>query len=192
VSQKRTRKKRRNRGYKVKRLMGGNAKFLTAMGDFSCHYQRNAKTKLLLDSGCTDNICSKEFAENHSMHIDDTQEGLKTYKQVNGTKVKDIATAWWETTVVGQDMTTEFAVLPELGTKEAILGYVWMRDWDIKQDFGSGEIEIERNNPIGKTLSQIAEVMVSNALQEKMKKQEEKSWKEVIPEKYHKYEKAFN
>jgi hypothetical protein len=36
-----------------------------------------------------------------------------------------------------------------------------MSDWETKQDFGSGEMEIVRNNSIGKTLSAVAQIMVT-------------------------------
>lgn len=165
---------------------------MAAMGDYSCHYQSNANTKLLIDSGSTDNMCSESLANRHNMVIDKSPRGLRTYEQMNGTRVTATATAWWETRILGQEMTVEFAVLPEMGTDKAVLGYTWLRDWEVKQDFGTGDLELGRNTPIGKTLSRIAKEMIHTAHIDKKKAMEGKTWQQVIPKIYHKYAKAFD
>lgn len=188
---KKQRLKRRQR-YQVQKIRGGTAKFLAQMGDYSCHYVSNNKTKFLLDSGSTDNMCTEQFAERHGMVIDRSPGGLRTYEQMNGTKVKAIATAWWETRVLGQEMIIEFAVLPTMGGDNAVLAYTWLRDWEVKQDFGTGEIEIGRKQPIGKILSKMAKTMLETSHVKKRKEMEGKTWEEVIPKEYHKYGKAFD
>jgi hypothetical protein len=167
--------------YAVKRITGGYAKFLAQMGDNSCHYISNNKTKLLWDSGSTDNICSKDFAERHGMVIDECKFRLKTYEQMNGSKVQAVTTAWRETRILGQDMVVEFGVLPEMGGDEAVLRYTWLKDWKIKQDLGTGDLEIGRNNPIGKVLSRLAKEMLDTSHVRKRKNVEGKTWQEVMP-----------
>lgn len=176
----------------MKKISGGTAQFLAQMGDYSCHYVSNGKTKLLLDSGSTDNMCSEEFAENHGMVIDRSPGGLRTYEQMNGTKVTAIATAWWETHILGQDMVVEFAVLPVMGEDQGVLGYTWLRDWEVRQDFGTGDLEIGRKGPIGKVLSGVAKHMLETSHVRKRKDMEGMTWQEVIPKEYHKYGKAFD
>jgi len=166
--------------------------YLAAMGEYSCHSESNSNTKLLLDSGSTDNMCSEDFAFGHTMYMDRSQDGLRTYEQMNWSQVTAIATAWWEARILEQDMMVEFAVLPEMGGDDAVLGYIWMRNWEVKHDFGSGDIELGRNNPLGKMLSWIAKHMIDNAHVKKKKEMEGKTWQEVIPNIYHKYAKAFD
>lgn len=192
---KRTGKKARakaRRRYAVTRRTGGYAKFVAQMGDYSCHYISNNETKLLLDSGSTDNMCSKNLAERHGMVIDECQFGLKTYEQMNSSKVQAVGTAWWETRILDQDMVVEFAVLPEMGGDEPVLGYTCMKDWKIKQDFGTGDLEIGQNNPIRKVLSRLAKEMLDTSHVRKRKNMEGKTWQEVMPKEYHSHAKAFD
>lgn len=138
-----TGKKRRNKlkqASKVSAMKGRQTRLMAQFTGNSCYYQYSISLRLLLDSGSSENICSEEFVRNHDLLFDATQP--RTYEMIDGTKTNAIGWEWWQCTIMGIEMTVEFAVLKSAELEQAVLGLQWLRQYEVQMHFGTREITI--------------------------------------------------